>query len=375
MTVNFETFRLVDYKPPLSLEETFKLFTTWSDILATNFDSLIDMANMNVTGTIASGWSGDLIDVTLPSSFELNFHKDQMLFGVWIYGGGGAINYDVRTDDGYLNFYSNDVLVYTAPKYMPVEADVRVVYRQQQFSNDVSETGSPVEVWNSITVYGNGRMILTYIDKKALPYSDLQVGLLSYGTDITEYSDVRVPELAETAEFGTLDQGTNAMSGLNRSIEGRYLRFFVRQDGSFRAYRVKSIDSSLTLPAEELEVTGLKDQYTDLSTHIRMVGAYTWAEAIDPELMAKYGHRFTEANNPMLLTEDECALEAARSIKRMQENAFAESIRTSVLPLLEIDDRVSTPEGEWLISNYGFNVEEGGYISQDTQIRKYVWGE
>src|SRR5690606_25160281 len=130
------------------------------------------------------------------------------------------------------------------PITCPEEADVRVVVRQMRL-RDIEG-----EVWRCLTVYMNDRHITTYAKVFDEAGSSWSLSFIGYDTGVTTYTDVRIPELGETAEYGTLDPGEVAAGGLPRTLEGRYINWFVRYDGSLRAWRPKSVPSAYTYSSD-----------------------------------------------------------------------------------------------------------------------------
>lgn len=377
IAVNFQHFKFYDHTPPLSLEETFRLFGSWSNIHKFVFDKMLNQSSLTVTGITSGQWTTQNIPVAnLPSSFEIRYHKTvyEQALGFLINGGV----YIVGTDSSGYPFASYGTsLIEKVPRVTPQEADVVIVFRQQQFENDASSGTSPTAqnlVWYSVSIYMNDALIYSFIISSQATSTLNGIYFCAYGMNTVTYSNILIPDLPETAEFGTLDQGESPMGGLQRTIEGRYLRFFIRYDGSLRVFRTKAVASSETLLNEEFYVTSLISNLTDLATHIRMVGAYIWSEYFDPALSQLYGHRFREINNPMLITEGECETEAQRTIVRSQESVFQEQANMPFLPLIEPEDRIITPDGDWLMTDTQYTFEDGGSSSMNVVVRKYGWG-
>lgn len=387
--LTFETHRLYNYYPPLSIEEAFRLYAAWGDLHSTSFNRLYELSASNWVGNITPTVVSDTItldateeshgwyyayqsSVELPSSFTFSYHKQYTRQGIVILG-TDLSHYLVCTDaNSNLLVYRHEpgsyVLKMSLPITVPAEAEVQIVFRQTHY------TEIETEYWRSISVYMNGALQGTYIESAEHAVATWRIGFAAFGTDTVSYSNLVIPELCETAEVADIQHGESAISGMQRAIEGRNIRFFVRYDGTFRAWRTKPTDIVYALSVEDGLIEG--DVSVDLSefyTHVRMVGAYTWAEYIDKPLAAQYGHRFEEWDNPMLFTEAECYVEAQRSVKRMEEAAITEPMSTFGLPLLEPEDRITTPYGDWLVTTIDKEYQ-GATIIQSMMLRKYVWG-
>lgn len=369
MSVALRFYRANNYNPSLTLEEIFKLYGSWSGLHDFSFDPVVSDATTTVTGTVSGGFTvGTLYPALLPPSFEIRYHKTTNRQAVFIQGGSGAIYFIAGTDDSGYPFISRfGATVQSIPKATPEEADVRVVFRQQQNSDDETQ------IWRSVSIYMNDALITTFQEPWNLAYSNIQIGFAAYDTDVVTYTNIIVPELCDIAEFGTLDPGATPTNGLQQTIEGRYLKYFVRFDGTFRAWKVKSIDSQHTFTNDEFISDTIPNDFMDLATHVRMMGAYIWAEAIDYDLANLYGHRFQEVNNSMLMTKQECFIEATNTLKRMQENTFTQSADVPYVPMIEVEDRVTTADGDWIVTGYQLDLDVAEVVA-GMNVRKYMWG-
>ena len=364
--VVFRQLRTNDISAPLTLEEIFNRYGSWAGIHDFNFDTIHELASKTVTGTAADDWTMSNWANGFPANFVLKYHKTVLRQGVMIAGPTSEFILIVGTDsNGYPTIsYGNTTVVQSIPKETPVEADVEIAFRQQTF-DDVN----PV-VWRSVSLYMNGEWITTFSDQVAAAYSNILVGFCAFDTDEVTYTNIEVPELCDIAEFGTLDPEEYAMGGLQRTIEGRYLKFFSRYDGAIRAWKKKQRTSDMTLTA--LEGTRRNYDLANLVTHARVIGAYIWEEAKDDALMVKYGHRFGGINNPMLLTQHECLEEAGKEINRSQEEAFTITTQARHVPLLEPEDRIEIDGEDWVINDFSFTASKSRLI-QTYNCRKYVW--
>jgi hypothetical protein len=363
-SITWRNFRSNDMAAPLSVEEIFRRYGSWSGIHDFSFDVLGSATGVTVTGN-ATGYTVDMQGYSLPANFTLRYHKTSNRQAVFI--SGGSISLFVGTDSsGYIDIRkSSDIIAQQIPRATPTEADVEIVFRQQTF-DDISGI-----VWRSATVYMNDSWVATYSDYVTQAYGNLDVGFTAYGSDITTYTNISVPELGDTAEFGTTDPGEYPMGGLQRTIEGRYLHYFVRWDGTLRAWKKKQRQNILTLNA--LEGVRRSTDLPQLITHARMMGAYIWAEQIDANSLKIYGHRFQEVNNSMLLTQPECFEEAGNELKRSQENTFNITAQSRHIPILEPEDRITIDGEDWIVNDYTYTAMPSE-LSEVYNCRKYVWG-
>lgn len=365
-SIQFTDFHSSDTIRPFSLEDCLQRYGTWAGIQDYTFLDTYASDTVTVVGTV-SGWDAPTVLGVVPASLTLLYHKTSFRQGATILG-GTEVALVIGTDaSGYPTIWEDSgTILQQIPVATPEEADVEVTVRQIV----MDDTGT--NIWLTATLTMNGRWVMSYSKLLTTTIGYLTVCLGAYDFDTVTYTNVRIPELAETTEFGTTDPGESAFNGLSRTIEGRYLFYYVRYDGSLRVWRKKERDAVLTL-GNSVERFQKTQDLTSLMTHARMMGAYVWGESADTDLLSTYGHRFQEVNNPMLLTEEECDLEASNSLKRSEEQSFGATAIAQHVPLLEPEDRVTIFGDDWVINDYNFEVL-GGDNRQTYNLRRYVWG-
>lgn len=366
MPVTFQDHRLSDQQMPLTLEDTFRVYAAYAGIHDCQFDDAFTNASISYTGTVAATWTQSLQATALPSSHVVSYTKSVARQGVVVGVNSANTGYIVCTDSSGVYIYLGGTLKYSIPITTPVDADVVVGFRQMRYSDREDD------LWRIITLWMNDALILTYSEPATVLIDSPRFGFAAYGTDAVTYTSARVPELADFAEWASLDPGEAPLGGLRRVIEGRYLEYYVRYNGALRAWRPKTRSEDFAFGEDVIYTGRVNTDMSQMATHIRMVGAYTWAEALDADLIEQYEHRFREENNPMLMSEKECYNEAVRSLKRVREAAFAEQLRTPFTPLLEPEDRVSTTNGDWLISQMDQSLVLGA-ANQTLTLKQYVW--
>jgi len=194
------------------------------------------------------------------------------------------------------------------------------------------------------------------------------------GTQTAQYDNFRVAELTEKLEYITMDVGETPLSALRRAIGRRHINYFVRFDGSLRAWRPKAQSATRTISTERVVyITDHTIDRTGLVSHWRQVGAWDTADAWDETLLYQIGHKFHKDDNPDLMTEDDCELEAERSIERTKEYAETQSAEFNFIPFQEPEDRIDILGTEWLISDYDIALNAGECTSV-TGLRRYVYG-
>lgn len=386
--IQFDNFNTHDISEPLTLDRTFRLFGTFSGLSRYQIDNLFDLdlvgwegdLEMSLGGTLNFDATG-LLDlnanihtlVDLPPTHAFSYHKFQYDQGVVVgYNPDTGNHFLVTTNNsGYPRIYKwvNDSyqVVQSIDKDTPEEADVMVSYTQQEMSDG--------DYWHGVSLYMNGALVTTYIERSGQPVGRFYFGFYAPAGSTASYSNIVISDLSGFAEWNMLEPGVNPMQGLQQTLEGRYISFFARYDDQLRAWRPRAVESAQTLTADDdLYESGVQIDQAKIYNHIRMVGAYTWAEKINETSIVDFEHRFAEVNNSMLFSEAECAYEAERTLKRSEEDAFGESVASCATPYLELDDRITTPNGDWLIDSIQWGLDHG-YIQQQIDARKYVWGD
>lgn len=330
--------------------------------------------------------------VSLPHSHVIQMHVFDWNWGAvvrcleygtpeWGFPAPSAIgeHYLVGVNDTGQPFVSKyDTLTHTytvmlqLPTFAPAEADVQIAFREMRFGDSSSDT------FHSVSLWLNRKHYLTfteeYTDADGVIDGPVYFGLAApKGTTVT-YANVRIPELTTFTDWISLDPGETPIGGLQRAIEGYYLKFFIRPDGSLRAWKPKTTTALYSYSDDERYSRSIQHDSRDLKTHIRQLGAYTQAEYIRHDLVQRYGHRFAEINNPYLFTEEECYEQAQLAIKRLEERMLIEKFTSIYHPLLEVEDHIQTPDGERILTSRSVTFEVGSTATEDVEARQYTYG-
>lgn len=233
------------------------------------------------------------------------------------------------------------------------------------------------EVWHSVSLWINGQHVGTHYERASEGYS---TSSFSFGfgipSDVTEktYYNVVVPELSQATDWGTIDPNETPIGGINRAVDGLHLKFYARYNGALRAWVSKPIPSAYTFSNDDIENLQRREDIQSIRTVVRVVGGYAEGTYADGVLISKYGDRFQEINNPYLLSQRECYLEAQRVIRRIKEASLEEGFTTPHTPFLEPEDRITTPSGERIINGISVNYT-GPENEQNLSARRYAYDE
>lgn len=266
--------------------------------------------------------------------------------------------------------YYEDILRYddNYQLYHPTMGHVEVAFRELRFGDSGSD------FFRSVSMWINGTNICQASEQYSVPISGaLNFGFSVYSGETVRFNNVRIPQLTAFTDWISLDPGEAPTGGLSRAIEGYYLKYFVRYDGSLRAWRPRQTNSAYDFTLDVMENRTVAQDTRELKSHVRQLGAYTQAEYVRPDLIKTIGHRFAEINNPYLMTEQECVDQAELSIRRLEEKTITESFATTFRPLLEVEDHVTTPGGDRIITSRSVSVTPV-QAEESVSLRRYTLG-
>lgn len=298
-----------------------------------------------------TGWrTAFQTDTPIPASFALTFDVTTNGWGVVVNKhAAGSTYWLVGVTTSNVPFVSK----YNGSTYTDVAIGVDVYTAPGSIMLWFGEVryGNNEDLWLVTSLWSNGRMLVSYAEQSALSINDtMNFGLATRHSSTTTFNNIRIPEMTEIAEAETIDPGETAMSALGRIIEGRNLKYFVRHNRTFRAWKPKAQLSVFVLD-NNVEAVSRDENPHIVKTHVRQVGAYDYAEVVRPDLIKTYGHSFAEINNPFIMSEADCYAEGQRAILRLMEQALVDTLVDSFLQFVEVEDRITTIDGERLISS------------------------
>lgn len=379
MPVEFRKLRMHDNARPQTVEDSFRAYGNFSGIHDYNFDLAYSKSSVSFTGATPDTWNLEVdTSYALPNAYVLSYHKSSVRHAVVVNWQPNGNYWLVGTDEnGYPFVGVNEDgayrIVLSIPEACPTEADVRMAFREMTYSGEaISE--DTAGLWHAVSVWMNDALVLTY--SQFAPYQlsgTWHVGFATYGTTEMTITNISIPEITEFAEWSSIDPGEFPIGGLQRAIEGRYLRFFLRHNGELRAWRPKTTSPVLSFNSNLVDSEGVNIDYRGIKSHIRFVGAYVEAEYADRDMIRKYGHRFHIEQNPYVMSREECYQQAYRTAQRMLSEAITEDFESVFTPLLEPEDHIETPEGERIVSARVWSIGTGEIV-QAISSRLYTYG-
>jgi len=399
MPAKFKAHACHDILPPLSTENAFLSFGAFAGIRTFNFDSKYSVDNTGWTVDATASITADTtqITVTAPSTPASTWfkaiqgvvvpHSHTLTFKVSAWGWGAIIGWRSTGEHWLLTCSATGkiqvlkwlagatdyVIVFSrsAETSVPVVAEILIAFREISFGE-----ASGGEIYHNISLYANNKHISTYTERAdaGLITADIHFGLTAKTNTAIAYSSVRVPELSNVLDWLSIDPGEAAIGGLGRAIDGQHIKFFMRFDGTLRAWKPKLVTAAQTYTdIEDVTQKNITIDARGLKTHVRLTGGYTQAECARPDLIAKYGHRFAEVSNPYILTVSECFEEAGLTIKRMEEQLETETFSASYSPLLEPEDRIETTAANRIVTSRSVQAD-GARMVDSISSRTYVYG-
>jgi hypothetical protein len=367
MPVTFDNTFVNDYGKPTDVETLFKVYGNWGGVHHFKFFNLVQMASIDTSGT---DWSGIIAldayvkDALLEYSVTARGHGAIFRY---VDGDGLLVGIDTSSNFVVYNLVAGvKTLLCSRPVVVPVAGAVRIAYRMQRFSSDEADLWETVTMWLGDAQIGTfARYLGATVDVAT------QVALVAQ-TSLT-FTNVRVPQLTAFSEWASIDPGEAPIGGLERSIEGRYVKYFMRHTGELKAWRGRPTDAVYEYSdTEEVYIGERNFDPRQLYTHVRMLGAFTQAEFVRGDIISEREHRFIEVNNPYIMSEDECYIEAEKEIVRQEETALIENIEAPFRPALEPEDHIITADGHRIISRREWDFTQTT-ITEALQLRKYAY--
>lgn len=353
--VNFAETRMVENNYAQTVEGSILVYANWSGIHDFEFRDEIFVASHSS--------QSDLELASIDGGFQVDFDVSQAGWAISIQT--SIDTYTVGVDQAsvaYVMSASNGTLD-QIPINGKAYGKVKIGFREQNYSDRLSD------VWATFAIWINGSQRYGYA-QHAGTFSSTSATVTLKGGSLT-YSNVRIPQLYDHSEWASIDPGENASGGLNRALEGRYITLRVRHDGSLYAKTSKPTPSVKDYTSNDLFSRSKTFDKRQLASHIRMMGAYEWAEYVDESRLSQHRHRFIEVNNPYLMTERECRKQAERQTYRLEEASETLMIEVVTDPALELEDHVTVDGEDWIVSERNIQFQGVEAISS-ISLSKYV---
>lgn len=370
MPVVFDRSVIHDNHLPQTVEGSFRAYGNWSGLHDYHFDTLTDIPSQELTAT--EDWDDEYIfPDPVPTDVEITYTVDGKGHGV-ILRRVDSNNYLrvglTEADHAEVTEFVGGVgtLLFDQLITLPTQGKVQVAYRQQRYSEDDTDQ------WESVSVWMNHKLLFTWTQPKVLA-DEYAAGITAEASTRT-FTGIRIPQLTEFAEWSSLDPGEFPAGGLQRAIEGRYVRFYIRWNGALRAWRASAGSPEFEVDIEDIYTQTLRKDQRQIASHVRMLGAYIQSDSVRNDLMRKFGYRFIEVNNPYIMSVQAAQREAGRELQRLEEKHTNKNIVTEFCPLLEPEDHIEIDGEDYIIEQISWSVTGTSNVEQELSCRKYVLG-
>ncbi|NJL73666.1 MAG: hypothetical protein HC892_00195 [Saprospiraceae bacterium] len=244
--------------------------------------------------------------------------------------------------------------------------DAQVLYREYQYSADQDDVFFQIGVWL------NGRLITAYSQRIGTMSLGYQMGWQVEG----ENSEFRWNKPYHSVfnipvEWLTLDPGENGMSAVMRAVGERYIKYFVRADGTLMVLRPQQQNPEWVITHSEISNFQKTTDFRKLVTHVRVWSAYSYSDFVSDDIR-KIGRRFMEVNNPNVFTEDEASIEAENIFHVTRAESEVVSMTIPFNPFLEPEDLFATSEGKYFVETFSVEITANS-IMMNINGRKYTY--
>ncbi len=361
-TANCSLFEMSDDADALTLESVFKRYATFGGLHSFKFDD-------DIAGFVGANWT-TITNVSYSSgklarsgtlgadaltwystigahSFTLEFMAHEGRWGALLRGDANAFYYliDYNQSTGYVR-----LIKYQSGNYILLSRQLRdwelvTKGRVQIMCRDAQATSDSQGRILYFSAWLNDIPILSWEENLPTSNPPLRWGLLiPSGTAGDVYSDLRVANLNEPIVWSSLDPGEAPMGAIQRAMEDRYIRMWMRWDGSLRAWipKARTLSRQIT-PSNEFGLQSTTD-LRQVFSHVRVLGAFQWVQAVDNELLRRVGNKFREVQNTNLWNVDDCYRVAQHTLMRSKEQANQVQIVTYGMIFHEVEDRIQVSD-------------------------------
>lgn len=397
-TVTFTSMSMHDTADALTVEGVFQKYGSFAGLNGFEFEDSINkfevskwtangphiVINTNDISTNAAV-SESIVwySTDMPHSYVVDFTFHVGIWGIYLRADGNNNWYRVRYDNtGYLSLASakeaNVTMLYEK-KLSGLEivdwGRARISVRDAQLSAD-----SPLRIMY-ISVWIDDMLVATIADTNASP-SLLKMGLMvaqNLSSSALIFSDIRVANLGEIITISSLDPGEAPIGAIQRAIEDRYIKFWVRWNGKLKVWKPKARAVSLSLTkSKQLAIAETVD-IRQVFTEARVLGAFHWVRVFDYDMIRHYKTRFKELQNTSAWNADDCYAIGLEMLIRSKEQVFQARFDSYGLVLIELEDRLTisnlaTGTTDYIVDSITWSYETGTFRVSGS-ARKYFYGE
>lgn len=329
----------------------------------------------NYDGVATSIWSKEMTGgVIMPSSSQIDFYA-QPNVNIYFMGIPNYTYYAVRLTDSATEVYRMNQGQLSLLCSMPIGlavgslSKVSVIYRIYQYSADKDDK------WMQVVVYIDDQHVLSHADRLTNITLGNQMGWRLDGVNsVLEWTLPYHPVFNIPVEWVSIDPDETPMAAIERAVGERFIKTFMRNDGSMMVLRPTQQSPEFLIPRSQ--ITNLKRNLDlrAIKTHARVWSAWTYGDYFDKPIASKFGRRFTNVNNPNVFTEEEARLEAENIFHRSRSESDRIAFELPFTPFLEPEDAIWTEDyGTYFVDSGTVSIE-GEKIVMQINGRKYTYG-
>lgn len=402
-TVAFREFQGNNRADALTIEDVYKHYAAFAGVHNFEFVDDIDSFDASKWDAIANiSYASGYLERTdvlgsdtptwyteaLPHSYTIEFTAHEEAWAYYCRADATGTNnnsflIEYSSSDAFIRFTERIGGVDTILLYKELIEEelvdwgrVKITVRDEQFNSE--DTGRIIY----LSVWVNDNMIAAIGDNVYEGNPPLYQGfVIPAGATGIVYSDLRVANLGEVIIWSSLDPGEKAIGAIQRAMEDRYIRQWMRWNGSLKAWKPKARAVAATI--EESREYG-NAPVTDLKqviTTIKVLGAFQWVQVYDKDLVRDFGRIHSEISNTSLWNADDCARIGLDILRRVKEQVYQIRFVTGGLPFIEYEDRISVPDPavagafvDYIVDAPSWNYEDG-VLKIDIAARRYYYGE
>jgi hypothetical protein len=393
----FYSFDMSDNADALTIEGVFQKYASFAGVNGFEFEDTIntfdplkwtangpdiDVNTNDISTTAAVSDSIVWYSNNMPHSYVIEFTFHTGAWGLYFRADGNNNWYRVKYDSAdYVSLMKatdgSTAMLFEkelSGNEVTTWGRARIAIRDAQASSD-----SPLRILY-ISVWVNDNLILTVADNNSSS-SLLKMGLMvaqNLSSSALIFSDIRVASLGEIITVSSLDPGEEPIGAIQRAIEDRYIKYWMRWNGKLKVYKPKarSVSRSLT-KADTFNLNLIRD-IRQILTHVRVLGAFHFVQVYDDDLVRQFGHRFKELQNTSAWNADDCYNIGLEMLIRSKEQAFQARLDSYGLVLLEVEDRfqavnLAGDTIDYIIDSISWGYEEGA-LRATINLRQYFYG-
>lgn len=404
--VKFNSFTVSDKSEPLSLDNMFRRYAAFGGILKLDTNYLCTQFDTTSWPSSDNGGSGvittnnrierNAITVALktiyggiqpPISFVMSFYayendwavkvrESSSVSGVTCFkiqlvsGTNNKLRVYNMVDDVETLLMEKQWTSDNRPVSLPMKVTIAV--RDEQGTTDDTKRQIGISIWfNEEQVLCVGTIVST-VYGQFLAF-DVPAGPVASPV----YDRLTISRLAEIIPVSSIDPGEAPMTAIQRALEDRYIRWWVRWDGSMFVFYPVGRSAVLNMTSNSEYSLERQRDTRQLFSHIRVMGALQWVQLKDDALVQIVGHRFKEFNSPSLWTSADCVRVGQSLFVRAKEQADRARMVATGLPFLEPEDRLAVPvadgnaQDDYIVDGLKWATNPDGSITLSMELRGY----